>query len=281
VQHSDPDVLALVALGESAPAGDAAHIAGCPQCRDEVAALGQVVATVRSDAVLDAALEAGTTAAVAAEGGPAVTPPPHVWDAIASRTGVAVAPRPEVVAAAAPPAAAPPDVVVPLLRARGPARRSDVPSRGRWSRARTLTLAVAASLLVGAAAGSLATHALSNPATAPAQQQVLAQVDLDNLKPQNTSASGHATVVETAAGPRLKVDVAALRPQAGHFYEVWLIDKNIKKMVPVGILAPGDDEFVIPDGVDISQYPVVDISVQQPGDPRHSGDSVLRGTITG
>ena len=62
---------------------------------------------------------------------------------------------------------------------------------------------------------------------------------------------------------------------------MWLIDRSIKKMVPVGILSPGDDEFVIPNGVDISQYPVVDISVQQPGDPKHSGDSVLRGTISG
>jgi hypothetical protein len=131
---------------------------------------------------------------------------------------------------------------------------------------------------VGGAAGSLVTREFS--ATPPAGQ-VLAQVDLDNLKPQATSATGHASVLETKAGQRLKVDVAALRPQAGHFYEVWLIDKAIKKMVPVGILGPGDDEFVIPDGVDISQYPVVDISVQQPGDPKHSGDSVLRGTISG
>jgi hypothetical protein len=277
VQHSDPDVLALLALGEPAPPADTTHVADCPECRDEVAALGRVVATVRSGDSLDADLSAGVAAAEAAESGPAITPPPQVWDAIASRTGVAVAPRPEVMVATAPP-----DTVTPLRRERSSGGRSRVgePARRRWSRTRTLTLAVAASLLVGAAAGSLVTHAVSNPG-APASQQVLAQVDLDNLKPQNTSASGHASVVETKAGPRLKVDVAALKPQAGHFYEVWLIDKNIKKMVPVGILAPGDDEFVIPNGVDISQYPVVDISVQQPGDPKHSGDSVLRGTISG
>ncbi len=276
MQHSDPDVLALVALGEPAPEADAAHIAGCPQCRADVADLGQVVATVRSDAALDADLAAGTAAATAAEGGPPIPPPAQVWDAIAARTGVAVAPRPEVIAAGA----TPPDTVTPLRRDRSSARRSGAgdPSRRRWSpRARTLTIAVAASLVVGAAVGSLVTHAV----TTPAPGTTVAQVDLDNLQPKVTSASGHASVVETKSGPRLKVDVASLRPQAGHFYEVWLIDRSIKKMVPVGILSPGDDEFVIPNGVDISQYPVVDISVQQPGDPKHSGDSVLRGTISG
>jgi hypothetical protein len=43
--------------------------------------------------------------------------------------------------------------------------------------------------------------------------------------------------------------------------------------------APGEDEFAVPNGVDLSQYPIVDISVEQPGDPKHSGNSVLRGTI--
>jgi hypothetical protein len=266
VQHSDPDVLALLALGEPAPAADTAHLDTCAQCRDEVEALARIVSTVRSDPEADAVL--------AAHAGAAVAPPPRVWDAIAAQTGVAVAPRPERVAA--------PAAVLPLP-ARAQVRRSRGGSRaagpGRPARPRMLVLAVAAALVVGAAAGSVATRVLSRPS--PQTVQVISQVDLTNLKPKLNSASGHASVVETKAGPRLKVDVSSLAPQPGHFYEVWLIDKSIKKMVPVGILGPGDDEFVIPDGVDISNYPVVDISVQQPGDPRHSGDSVLRGTISG
>jgi hypothetical protein len=75
------------------------------------------------------------------------------------------------------------------------------------------------------------------------------------------------------------VDTSQLAPLQGGFYEVWLIDRDVKKMVGIGILHPGEDEFPVPNGVDLSQYPIVDISVQQPGDPRHSGDSVLRGTI--
>jgi hypothetical protein len=94
-----------------------------------------------------------------------------------------------------------------------------------------------------------------------------------------TDATGSAEVVRTPAGNRLVVDVSKLQPTPGHFYEVWLIDNDIKKMVSLGILDGSTGEFAIPDGVDVSKYPIIDISVQQPGNPKHSGDSVLRGTI--
>jgi hypothetical protein len=69
---------------------------------------------------------------------------------------------------------------------------------------------------------------------------VVAQVDLAGLKP-DVPASGRAQVVQGADGPRLKVDVSQLGPVQGHFYEVWLIDSQVKKMVPIGILR-GDQE---------------------------------------
>ena len=112
MQHCDPDVLALLALGEPAPDADAAHLGTCAQCRDEVEALARIVSTVRSDPEADAVL--------AAQAGAAVAPPPRVWDAIAAQTGVAVAPRPERVAA--------PAAVLPLP-ARARVRRSRGGSR--------------------------------------------------------------------------------------------------------------------------------------------------------
>ena len=110
-------------------------------------------------------------------------------------------------------------------------------------------------------------------------RQVVSQVDLKNLQPDVTEASGSAEVVRTDSGNRLVLDVSKLKPTPGHFYEVWLIDNDIKKMVSLGILDGATAEFAIPDGVDVSKYPIVDISVQQPGDPKHSGDSLLRGVI--
>ncbi len=51
-------------------------------------------------------------------------------------------------------------------------------------------------------------------------------------------------------------------------------------MVPVGILRGPEGQFVIPTGLDLGEYPVIDISVQAPGNPAHSGKSVLRGTLS-
>lgn len=266
MQHSDPDVLALVALGEQPSPADADHLRGCADCQDEVAGFARVVSGVRVDA----------------GPGPAVAPPPRVWEAIAAGTGVTAAPRPErIVGEVADPPPAPPARRLAVAReSTGSRPAGHVAGRPGRARERTrLLLAVAASLLVGAAAGVFGSSALNRGDSQPAAGQVLAQVDLSNLK--QTAATGHAVLVRTSAGERIRVDTTKLANPQGGFYEVWLIDKDIKKMVGIGILHPGDDEFAVPNGVDLSQYPIVDISVQQPGDPKHSGDSVLRGSIPG
>jgi hypothetical protein len=115
-------------------------------------------------------------------------------------------------------------------------------------------------------------------ATPEEQRQVVASTTLDGL-PRAPSAGGEAAVVQTDNGRRLDVDVSRLGSATG-FYEVWLIDREVKRMVPVGILRGDSGEFVLPEGVDIEDYPVVDIS-EEPldGNPGHSGVSVLRGTI--
>lgn len=67
MSHSDPDDLAMVALGELAlDAEQAQHLRECAECADELAALERTVGVVRraSPDTLE-------------------TPAPHVWDAIA------------------------------------------------------------------------------------------------------------------------------------------------------------------------------------------------------
>ncbi len=61
------------------------------------------------------------------------------------------------------------------------------------------------------------------------------------------------------------------------FYEVWLFDPHSGKMLAVGVLGPGGKStYSLPQSL-ISQYQVVDISLQQNnGNPSHSADSVLR-----
>lgn len=81
MSHIDPDVAALIAMGEPvATPAELTHLAECASCAAEVAALARTVAVGRS---------VGGDAAL-------LTPPPRVWDAISSELGFdeAVAPEP-------------------------------------------------------------------------------------------------------------------------------------------------------------------------------------------
>ena len=246
--HCEDDVIALAALGERLSPGDAGHLSTCRDCDAEVERLRRVVGAVRVDLVP----------------GPAVDPPARVWEGIAARTGVR-----SVDGAGVQPVdrAAPATVAAPVATLR-PRRRSG--HRVRWP----IAAVAASALVIGAAGGSVVTRLLGRD---PAPT-VVASTALSAL-PLAPSASGRAVVVQTASGPRLDVDVVALGAQPGHFYEVWLIDRRVQKMVAIGVLSGTTGEFVIPGGLSLRDYPVVDISVQLPGDPRHSGRSVLRGTI--
>ncbi len=245
MQHCDPEALGLVALGEPAAAADAAHLTTCTQCQGDVAELSAVVSAVR----------------VHLPDGPPIPPPPRVWNQVAAQTGVRVDPRPAV-----------------ILRQANAGRR---PSRhvGRVTLRRNPgLLAVAASaLLVGAIGGSLVTRWLSGADQGP-KGAVVAQAQLAAL-PAAPTAGGKATVVRAADGEHLVVDVSRLGALDGRYYEVWLIDTSVKQMVAVGVLRGSEGEFVLPGGLDLGRFPVVDISVQEPGNPAHSGKSVLRGTL--
>jgi Anti-sigma-K factor rskA len=247
VRHCTPEQLALAALREPLAADDATHLDSCTQCREEVASLGRAV-----DALAVPQLAAP---------GAAVPPPPRVWAGVAAATGVTTAPRPEAVDAVRPaptPTAVPPAPVAPL--------------RTRRSR---LLLAAAASLVVGVGIGAGAV-ALG---TGDDDGQTVAAAALDPL-PDN-DATGEARVVERPDGSRvLEVDLSAADPDDG-FYEVWLIDEAVEHMYSLGVVQGGGEVTLeVPPGVDLTQFPVVDVSVEPlDGDPRHSGVSVARGVL--
>ncbi|SDN16063.1 Anti-sigma-K factor RskA [Geodermatophilus siccatus] len=253
MRHCTPEQLALAALHEPLPADDATHLDSCAQCREEVASLRRAV-----DALAVPQLAAP---------GAAVPPPPGVWAGIAAATGVTTAPRPEAVAAV--PAGPPPAVVPP---APTPTPAPVVPLRTRRSR---LLLAVAASLVVGVGIGAGAV-ALG---TGDDDGQTVAAAALDPL--DDGDATGEARVLERDDGTRvLEVDLSAADPDDG-FYEVWLIDEEVERMYSLGVVQGGGEVTVeVPPGVDLTQFPVVDVSVEKlDGDPRHSGVSVARGVL--
>jgi Anti-sigma-K factor rskA len=253
MRHCEPETLSLMAMGEPVAPVDAEHVSTCKECRADVASLARVVSAMM----------------VHVPDGPPIPPPQHVWERIVTATRVPAD-------TGIPPAhtGTSPGVVLPF-EARSLVRRSE-PSRGP---ARKLMLAVAASaLVVGGIGGSLLTRLMTGRDPVPSPV-VVTQTQLVAV-PKAPSGAGRASVVMTAdGGERLIVGVSDLKTLDGPFYEVWLIDKSVKKMVAVGILGGAEGQFVLPPGINLHDYPVVDISIQEVGNPTHSGNSVLRGTL--
>jgi hypothetical protein len=95
-----------------------------------------------------------------------------------------------------------------------------------------------------------------------------------------SGASGTAVVVEHADHTlQLEVTLRSPRPASG-YYEAWLADAGLGRMVAVGALHQGTTTLPLPAGLSPRSYPIVDVSVQQlNGNPAHSDVSVARGRL--
>jgi hypothetical protein len=277
--HTNPEVLALVALGEreAASSEDLDHIAHCPSCErelNELDHLSQVSRTISDHFTLE-------------------TPSPAVWNRIRDQLGFgsefssdlvpptvddlptsdrpAAAPQSPVTASESP--ATRPLVAVPSPSADGAGtpERLDRPTPGRR---RVLSLALAAGLaLLAGIGGTLAWQQVTSDDT------VVSSAALQAL-PDWSGAAGEVTLEEDAAGNKvLVITMVTPRPVDG-IQQVWLADSTATKMTPIGPLSQAGQRFPLPKDLDVTRYPLVDISVQQPGgDPAHSGDSIARGTL--
>ncbi|MFC5290140.1 anti-sigma factor [Actinokineospora guangxiensis] len=158
-----------------------------------------------------------------------------------------------------------------------PAAESDhsaderAPQVGRWRRLVPLAVAAAVGALVGAAV----TAALSWSPRPPDAQAIAA------ARLAGPAATGSVRVVSQDDRRFLHVKAEGLAPGSGYF-EVWLLDAEGKRMYALGVLTPGvDTRLAIPAGLPLEEFAVVDVSLQAfNGDPAHSKNSVLRGTLT-
>jgi hypothetical protein len=277
--HPSPDILALLALGETAgtPA-ERQHVESCPQCRREVADLARAVAAGREATGDHSGL---------------VTPPDRVWEAI--RSELKLGPVDAVDDAQGQPEAG--TVAALPQPARGETNGStpDQPGsksagaagsglhvvgspagtgQGRGRRVLTLALAAALALVAGIGLG-LGVDRIVGP-----RQTVLWTAELQAL-PAFSGSSGEALVEEDADGNRtLVVKLSSPGPVDGS-QEVWLIDRGVTTTRSLGYLTPTSNRFNIPADLDPRQFPVVDVSAEPPADtePRHSGNSIVRGTL--
>jgi hypothetical protein len=249
VQHCTPETLALAALREPLPQDDAAHLDGCETCRAEVTSLQRSV---------DALAVPEFAASVAP-----VTPPASVWGAVAAATGVSAAPGAERAVAAVPEVREADDAPSPdgdVVRELRPPRRS------------RLLLAMAASLLVGAGIGAGAVALATDDGGDAVMAAELSPLD-------DRDATGAAEVVATEDGEQLRVRLDAPAADEG-YYEVWLLEPAVERMVQVGVVRAGTTTLDLPEDIDLAEYPIVDVSLEPlDGDPTHSGVSVARGVL--
>lgn len=248
MQHLDHDRLVFLALGESEAAdGEATHLDTCEHCRGELETLQHV-----------AGLGAGTQGLTDLP-----DPPEHVWQGIVAEVRAAEE--------------------LPTLTDRRPPRSGEpaapvaAPRPRRWPRWATTAVTATAAALIGVVGTAAVLGGGDEPAPRPT---VLASAPLAAFGSTPKDASGDARVL---GDNRLHLHVANL-PSVPGYYEVWLIDPKTMEMFSLGTLskASGDELLPMPPNVDLRTYSVVDVSAEQfDNKPAHSGDSLLRGTLTG
>jgi hypothetical protein len=281
VSHTDPEILALRALGETAgTAHDAAHAESCAHCQAELARLTEVVRLAR-------------------DADPAETlqvPPPQIWDRIAAATGTSaplnhpamngsvpggpvldgpVLNGPVLNGSSAPPepSATPDTPVTPEDRHRP--RHRPLPA---WPRRRLASAlaGLAAGLIIGIG-GAAGVAQLAQAPPVP----VVARIELSPLPqfPQWQGTTGTAVMRSTASQREIVVTLRA--PARPGFYEVWLLARDGVSMISLGDLsAEHTGTFIMPPGVDLRDYSRIDISLQPfNGSTQHSKASVVRGSL--
>nr|WP_255545973.1 MULTISPECIES: anti-sigma factor [unclassified Nesterenkonia] len=162
-------------------------------------------------------------------------------------------------------------------RRRRRAGTAEHPPRRLWV---PLAAAAAGAVLGGAAVAALL--AQNDPAEVQPPVAVTTVVGDATLEPVAAEDfTGRAEMVETEAGDlELTVEIsAAPDPEAGYF-EVWLRDAEGTQLISLGSATAGATTFTVPAGIDLSQYPVVDVSHEHfDGDPSHSGTTLGAGPM--
>ncbi|MBO3089998.1 anti-sigma factor [Cellulomonas dongxiuzhuiae] len=258
--HVDDETLALLALDE--PVGtpeEHDHVAACPRCTAEIASLRGVA---------DLARESGPEPHL-------VAPAPEVWDRVAAELGLGerahAAARGELTVGAAqveptegqPTGGSGTDPSLATVTPLAPRSRT----RRAW-----LAVAAAAGLVVGGV-GASAWWQLR-----PDRSTVVASAVLEPLP--GWTETGTAQVRTAADGSRSLVVDLDEAPAGEGFLEVWLLKPDVSGLVSLGTLDGTSGEFALPPGLDLAEFPVVDVSDEPlDGEPAHSGVSVVRGAL--
>jgi anti-sigma-K factor RskA len=242
-RHLDPDTLALLALGEPvATDDDHRHLASCDRCSGELAELG-VAARVARDSI---SVE------------PLAVPSAAVWSRIQAELRAHDADDPGVPAGR------------PAVDEERLAPVTFLRSRRRWG----VVAAAAAAVAVLVAGAGIGWSLLR-----PVPPEVVASATLEAL-PAWPGATGDAVVERLPDGERVVRLTLDAPPTEGDYREAWLLTGDASALVSLGVVSEATATLAIPDGIDLEEYELVDVSAEPTdGDPTHSGDSIVRGRL--
>ena len=254
MSHLDDETIALIAMGEPVDSdADTQHLAECDACAAEVAEMSRVALVARSS-VVEGELESPST---------------DVWSRIHEELRLSPALASDPASSGAPEVS---EAHEQPMRVAAPTP----PRAGRTRRSRSTIWVLAASMALVAAigAGIWITRTLT-PSSA-----VIASAELAAF-PDHPQATGQAEVDDDGDGRRtLTVTLEGDEGLDGDYREVWLIRADGEALISLGVLENASGTFLVPDGVDLDEYRVVDISFEPvDGDPAHSGDSIVRGEL--
>ena len=271
MNHIEPDDLATLALDGGRPdEATRAHLDECVACRTEYEALARTVELGRSG--LERELE---------------PPPSSVWAAIHGELALSPDLAADPLATSQVPTAAteqgttePRHATVTPISDASVRRAGDSPAddggtgtRRRWW---PIAIAAAAAGVVGGIAIGVALTGLGG--NEPASQTVVASASLDAFP--GWSTAGSAVLEEDDDGQRSIVVNLDAQVPSSEVREVWLIRSDASGLVSLGLLDGSSGRFVVPDGIDVDEFTLVDVSAEPiDGDPAHSGDSIVRGEL--
>ncbi|HEX8510503.1 MAG TPA: anti-sigma factor [Propionibacteriaceae bacterium] len=257
--HTNPEVLALLALGENAGTRmERDHVTTCSTCSEEVSELARISDVGRTATATDTL----------------VTPSPEVWQRISAELGFSASTGTATATATRPPAQG--GQVTELAARRVSSAAPHATSAGR----RFLALAVAAglALIVGVGIGIGYQQWVDKPT-----MRVIASAQLKAL-PAWAGTTGTAQVMADGTGAReLVLRVTPAKPVDGSL-QVWLMKETVRDPQRMGVAVQnGEARIPIPPGMSLLAFPVVDVSDEPPNDQepqRHSGNSVARGELS-
>ncbi|MEX5271671.1 anti-sigma factor [Kocuria sabuli] len=258
--HLSEETLTLLALGEADDPRSQDHLSACPDCAAELADLEHVVRAGRAEPPAPAAPGPGVWAAIHAELGLSDDVAADPFGGSREEAGTEDAPGRAVPAAGG-------------SHDAGGATVVDLASRRRRGVPYPLAAAAAAAALL---VGGVSVWGAQRLGLGP-EPQVLATAELEPLA--GYTARGTAEVDERPDGTRRLV-VRTDPADVDGFKEVWLLAPDAQRMVSLGVMAGDEAEFVLPENLDVGEFPVVDVSDEPvDGDPTHSGDSIVRGVL--